>query len=72
MNFGETSPEQEARWADEIKYYAARWVWTRRFWKVPRRGITWERWWELKFGESYLPYVERMAQKKKAAKVGPS
>lgn len=40
----------------KIKLCAARWVWSRRKKLTPRAGITWERWFELKYGQTLADY----------------
>ena len=58
------TPEDEARekrWAEEIKYYAARDVWRKRTAICPISKVSWQEWWEKKFNDDYMTYV---AQKK--------
>jgi hypothetical protein len=58
------TPEDEARenrWAEEIKYFAARDVWRKRTAICPISQLTWQEWWEKKFNDDYMDYV---AQKK--------
>jgi len=59
---------QEKQWAEDIKYYAARSIWKRRHHATPNnpphRRVTWEQWFEKKFGEPLLDYAERMARQK--------
>jgi hypothetical protein len=55
--------DQERQWAEEIKLHAARWAWRHRRRYTPRR-ITWERWFEKKFGEPLQVYAKRMMEKK--------
>jgi hypothetical protein len=55
------TPEERAReeqWAKEIKYYAARYAWSRRTQKT-RKGGTWADWFQKKFGESLNEFAER-------------
>jgi hypothetical protein len=55
------TPEERAReeqWAKEIKYYAARYAWSRRT-KKTRKGGTWADWFQKKFGESLNEFAER-------------
>jgi hypothetical protein len=55
------TPEErarEAQWAKEIKYYAARYAWSRRTQKT-RKGGTWADWFQKKFGESLNEFAER-------------
>jgi hypothetical protein len=42
---------QEDEWAAQIKLCAARQAWRKQKRFVPSRKMTWERWWEKKFGE---------------------
>ncbi len=60
----QTSIEQEQKWAEEIKYYAARSIWHKRTKKAPIGPGTWGVWFERKFGEPYMEYVERMKRQK--------
>ena len=55
------APEERARedrWAKEIKYYAARYAWLRQTRKT-RRGFSWAKWFERRFGESLNEFAER-------------
>tara|TARA_R100001163_G_C4955360_1_gene121389 strand:+ start:204 stop:416 length:213 start_codon:yes stop_codon:yes gene_type:complete len=58
---------QEKQWAEDIKYHAARSIWKRRQHStpssLPHRRVTWEEWFEKKFGEPLLAYAERMRKK---------
>ena len=56
--------EQEARWKDEKKYFAARSAWRKRHRKVVGKGYTWAYWFELRFGEKLSAYAERMKKAK--------
>ena len=55
-----TSTDQERKWAEDIKYHAARSIWHKRTQLAPSRRYTWGGWFEVKFGEPYMEYVERM------------
>lgn len=61
--------EREAKWAADIKYYAARNVWKKRHEATPNnpphRRVTWGQWFEKKFGENLIEYAERKAKEKK-------
>jgi predicted NAD/FAD-binding protein len=57
---------QEKKWAADIKYHAARSIWRKRREFVPSRKYRWERWFEVKFGESLDAYAERASQAKEA------
>lgn len=57
------SAEQERQWAEDKKLHAARWAWRNRRRYTPQR-ITWERWFEKKFGEPLQKYAERMIKEK--------
>jgi hypothetical protein len=61
-----STKEQEDIWAEERKYYAARFVWHRRSLLTPKR-LTWEAWWERMFQDKYKDYVRKMMDKKKEA-----
>ena len=58
-----STKEQEEKWAEEIKYFAARFVWTRRHQKTPK-NLTWEQWWERRFQDSFREYTEKLMDKK--------
>jgi len=64
----EEEQAQEKQWAEDIKYHAARWCWKRRGHATPRslphRRVTWEEWFEKKFGEPLDAYAARMAGQK--------
>jgi hypothetical protein len=49
---------REDRWAKEIKYYAARYAWSRQTQRT-RKGGTWADWFERRFGESLNEFAER-------------
>ena len=53
-------PDQEAKWQEEKKYCAARFVWSRRGQQTPSRRYTWERWWEKMFRDDYRDYTNKM------------
>jgi hypothetical protein len=57
-------PDQEKQWAEEKKYYAARFVWRRRGQRTPSRRYTWQQWWEKKFDDNYRQYTQKMIEKK--------
>jgi len=59
--------EQEAKWAEEKKYYAARFVWTRRKKRTPSARYNWEQWWEKMFGDNYREYTDKLIANKKGA-----
>ena len=59
-----TSTDQERKWAEDIKYHAARSIWHKRTQLAPSRRYTWGTWFEVKFGEPYFEYVERMKGQK--------
>ena len=61
-----STEEQEALWAEQIKYHAARYIWKKQDHVVPYRSKkqNWREWWESKYKESYIGYVEKMKQKK--------
>jgi hypothetical protein len=65
----EEEQAQEKQWADDIKYHAARSIWKRRKHTTPNnpphRRVTWEQWFEKKFGEPLNVYAERMAEQKR-------
>ena len=67
----QTSPEEEREWAEQIKYYAARAIWHKRRATVPSGKYSWAIWFEKKYGEPYLKYVERMKQEKKRPLMRP-
>lgn len=56
--------ERENQWAQDIKYHAARDIWHKRGHPVPSRQYSWGKWFEVKFGEPYMEYVERMKEQK--------
>ena len=56
---------QENQWADQIKYHAARAIWHKRRATVPSGKYSWAIWFEKKYGEPYLEYVERIKKQKK-------
>ena len=56
--------DQERKWAEDIKYHAARSIWHKRSQLVPSRRYSWDKWFEVKFGEPYMEYVERMKGQK--------
>jgi hypothetical protein len=60
-----STKEQEAKWAEEKKYHAARYVWPRRHYKTPKQMVTWEQWWEKMFQDNYREYTNKMMAKKK-------
>mgnify|MGYP003137993445 FL=1 len=62
-----STDEQEEKWADEIKYYAARYIYFKQNKPVPyqRTNKTWREWWEAKYKTSYQDYIEEMAAKKR-------
>jgi hypothetical protein len=60
----EEAKAQSAKWAEEIKYHAARSIWHKRTQRVPSRRYSWGKWFEVKFGEPYMEYVERMKGQK--------
>jgi len=59
-----TPEDQEAKWAEEKKYYAARFVWSRRQQRTPSRRHTWEQWWEKMFRDDYRDYTNKMIERK--------
>jgi hypothetical protein len=65
----EEEQAQEKQWADDIKYHAARSIWKRRKHTTPNnpphRRVTWEQWFEKKFGEPLDAYAARMAEQKR-------
>ena len=68
------TPEDEARekrWADDLKYHAARGIWFKRNERTPSGKSTWLMWLEKKFSDSYMDYVaakkEEKAQPKTAS-----
>jgi hypothetical protein len=65
----EEEQAQEKQWAEDIKYYAARSIWKRRNHATPNnpphRRVTWEQWFEKKFGEPLTVYAARMAEQKR-------
>lgn len=61
------TPEDEARekrWAEEIKYYAARDVWRKRTAICPISKVSWQEWWEKKFNDDYMGYVAQKKEEK--------
>ena len=62
----QTSPEEEREWKEQIKYHAARAIWHKRRATVPSGKYSWAIWFEKKYGEPYLEYVERMKKQKNA------
>ena len=62
-----STKEQEAKWAEEKKYHAARWVWVRRRARTPKTMVTWEQWWEKMFQDNYREYTDKQMAKKKEA-----
>jgi len=56
---------KENQWAEQIKYHAARAIWHKRRATVPSGKYSWAIWFEKKYGEPYLKYVERMKKQKK-------
>ena len=60
-----STKEQEEKWAEEIKFIAARFFWTRRHHKTPK-NFTWEQWWERRFQDSFREYTEKLMAKKEA------
>lgn len=63
------TPEQRAQedeWAAQIKLCAARHAWRKQRRFVPSRKMTWERWWEKKFGEGETlnEFALKMSKKK--------
>ena len=58
----------EDRLAEDLKLHAARWCWRRKGFATPNnpphRRVTWEQWFEKKFGEPLEAYAERMAEQK--------
>ncbi len=65
LELSDPNNDQEARWAAEIKYYAARHVYHKRERRAPISKKTWQQWWEDKYGEPYMEYVHRMSERKK-------
>ena len=57
--------EEERELAEQKKYYAARFTWTRRNQRTPR-GVKWDVWFEKMFGENLYKYAERKAKKKES------
>ena len=55
---------QEEKWADDIKYYAARFCWKMRDQRCRGKPYTWEQWWERRFNDSYRRYTKEMTDKK--------
>ena len=51
---------QEKVWAAEIKYYAARAIYNKRELRTKIKKVTWQEWWESRFGESYTLYIDKM------------
>jgi hypothetical protein len=68
LTLTEEEKAQEKQWADDIKYHAARWCWRRKGFATPNnpphRRVTWEQWFEKKFGEPLEAYAERMKGQK--------
>ena len=68
LTLTEEEKAQEKQWADGIKYHAARWCWKRKGHStpssLPHRRVTWEEWFEKKFGEPLDAYAARMAEQK--------
>tara|TARA_R100001086_G_scaffold143939_1_gene75849 strand:+ start:785 stop:1024 length:240 start_codon:yes stop_codon:yes gene_type:complete len=60
--------EQERQWEQEKKLHAARWAWRNRR-RYTRRKVTWERWFEQKFGEPLQVFAQRMMEKKNDERV---
>jgi hypothetical protein len=69
LTLTEEEQAQEKQWAEDIKYHAARWCWKRKSHSAPNnpphRRVTWEQWFEKKFGEPLNVYAERMAEQKR-------
>jgi len=57
--------EREERWAEDIKYHAARHVWRNRDGRTTRQ-VPWPVWFRKKFGEDFNEYVQRKMAEKKA------
>jgi len=62
--FTKEEQQQEALWAEQKKYHAARMAWRRRTRMVPSGKRSWAQWFRKMFGERLEVYARRMAKNK--------
>jgi hypothetical protein len=59
------TPEKVAKDYDTLKLHAARWCWRRKYERVPpEHKITWEEWFNEKWGETLQEYASKKIQEK--------
>jgi len=61
---------QEEKWAEDIKYYAARFCWKMRDQRCRGKPYTWATWFERRFEENLNSYANRMKGKRKKSNGG--
>ena len=49
---------------EQIKFHTGREIWKKRGKLTPSGEMTWQQWFEVKFGENYAGYVQRMRREK--------
>ena len=59
------TPEKVAKDYETLKLHAARWCWKRKYeWVPPANKITWEEWFNEKWGETLQEYASKKIQEK--------